>query len=100
MDNYERAAAVLAQEQSAQPTASNSAPVRYSRQAGDLADCGCLNKDTANQGDRPELVAAKAAEAEAAAELAKANAEARQFLESVKNEVPTASVMKAPSPLW
>jgi hypothetical protein len=101
LGNYEQAAAVLAQEQAAQTNTSSAAPVRYSRQAGDLADCGCLNNDTVGtKVGRPELAAAKAAEAEAAAELAKAKAEARQFLESVKNEPPTASVPKVSSPLW
>jgi len=101
LSNYEQAAAVLAQEQAAQTNTSSAAPVRYSRQAGDLADCGCLNNDTVGtKVGRPELAAAKAAEAEAAAELAKAKAEARQFLESVKSEAPTASATKVSSPLW
>lgn len=101
LSNYEQAAAVLAQEQATQTNTSSAAPVRYSRQAGDLADCGCLNNDTVGtKVGRPELAAAKAAEAEAAAELAKAKAEARQFLESVKSEAPTASATKVSSPLW
>jgi hypothetical protein len=101
LSNYEQAAAVLAQEQAAQTNTSSAAPVRYSRQAGDLADCGCLNNDTVGtKVGRPELASAKAAEAEAAAELAKAKAEARQFLESVKSEAPTASATKVSSPLW
>jgi hypothetical protein len=101
LSNYEQAAAVLAQEQATQTNTSSAAPVRYSRQAGDLADCGCLNNDTVGtKVGRPELAAAKAAEAEAAAELAKAKADARQFLESVKSEAPTASATKVSSPLW
>jgi hypothetical protein len=101
LSNYEQAAAVLAQEQAAQTNTSSAAPVRYSRQASDLADCGCLNNDTVGtKVGRPELASAKAAEAEAAAELAKAKAEARQFLESVKSEAPTASATKVSSPLW
>lgn len=101
LSNYEQAAAVLAQEQAAQTNTASAAPVRYSRQASDLADCGCLNNDTVGtKVGRPELASAKAAEAEAAAELAKAKAEARQFLESVKSEAPTASATKVSSPLW
>lgn len=85
---YDRAAAALAEAETAQPNAANTQPVRYGREAGDLANCGCLNADTvgSNTTPRPDLVAAKAAEAEAAAELATAKAEARQFLESVKDE--------------
>ncbi len=99
--NFDKAAAALAQAETAQPTAANNSPVRYGREAGDLANCGCPNADTVgtNNTARPELVAAKAAEAEAAAELAKAKAEARQFLESVKNsnEGKQAAVS---SPIW
>ncbi len=99
--NADRTAAALAQAESAQPTAANSGPVRYGREAGDLASCGCPNADTVgtNNTNRPELVAARAAEAEAAAELAKAKAEARQFLESAKTEAATVS-NKPTSPIW
>jgi hypothetical protein len=101
LSNYEQAAAVLAQEQATQTNTSSAAPVRYSRQAGDLADCGCLNNDTVGtKVGRPELAAAKAAEAEAAAELAKAKSEARQFLESVKESPTASSTTKVSSPLW
>jgi hypothetical protein len=61
--------------------------VRYARVPSDLANCGCLNPETASTGGG-ELEAAKASEAEAAAELSKVKAEARQFLESVKNPTP------------
>jgi hypothetical protein len=90
---YDRAAAALAQAETAPPNAANTQPVRYGREAGDLASCGCPNADTVgtNTTPRPELVAAKAAEAEAAAELAKAKAEAREFIESVKNEPKTSA---------
>ncbi len=99
--NADRTAAALAQAETAQPNAANTTPVRYGRESGDLANCGCPNADTVgtNNTNRPELVAAKAAEAEAAAELAKAKAEARQFLESVKTEAATVS-SKVSSPIW
>jgi hypothetical protein len=100
--NYDRAAAALAQSETAQPTASNSGPVRYGREAADIASCGCPNADTASTGDtnRPELVAARAAEAEAAAELAKAKAEARQFIEAAKAEAATSASSGVSSPIW
>jgi hypothetical protein len=69
--------------QSAVPV-SSAGPVRYARVPADLASCGCLNPDTA-AAPTPGLEAAKAAEAEAASELAKVKEEARQFLDSVKN---------------
>jgi hypothetical protein len=99
--NADKAAAALAQAETAQPNAANTTPVRYGRESGDLANCGCPNADTVgtNNTNRPELVAARAAEAEAAAELAKAKAEARQFLESVKNGNEANSV-KISSPIW
>jgi hypothetical protein len=97
---YDRAAAALAAAESAQPVASSSGPVRYGRESADLASCGCPNADTATTNTpRPELVAARAAEAEAAAELAKAKAEARQFIESAKAEAANASV-RVSSPIW
>lgn len=98
---YDRAAAALAQAETAQPNAANNQPVRYGREAGDLASCGCPNADTVGTSTtpRPELVAAKAAEAEAAAELAKAKAEAREFIESVKNE-PKTSVASGFVQIW
>jgi hypothetical protein len=70
------------------PVAANADPVRYAREVADAASCGCPNADTVSTkptGDRPELVAARAAEAQAAAELAAAKAEARKFIESVKS---------------
>jgi hypothetical protein len=100
--NYDNAATALAQAEAAQPTASNTSPVRYALQSGDLASCGCPNADTtvgANTTPRPELIAAKAAEAEAAAELAAAKAEARQFLESVKSSGGNVGAGVS-SPLW
>jgi hypothetical protein len=99
--NSDRAASALAQLETAQPVASNSGPVRYGREAGDLASCGCPNADTVgtDNTNRPELVAAKAAEAEAAAELAKAKAEARQFIETAKAEA-AANKSSVSSPIW
>jgi hypothetical protein len=99
--NYQRAAAALAQAEAAQPNASNTSPVRYALAGEDPKGCGCPNADLVGTKapDRPELLAAKAAEAEAAAELAAARAEARDFLESVKNNSPAATTVVF-SPLW
>jgi hypothetical protein len=85
--NYTQAATALAQAEAAQPTVADTSPIRYGRQVADLASCGCPNADTVSNNTtspRPELVAARAAEAEAATQLANAKAEARQFIESVK----------------
>ena len=87
--NYSRAAAALAQAET-QTTVAQSGPVRYGRQSvGDLASCGCPNADTVGTTPtaRPELLAARATEAEAATELAAAKAEAQKFIESVKNDI-------------
>ena len=100
--NYSRAAATLAQAETAQPTvAASPLPVRYGREAvGDIASCGCPNADTVGTTPtaRPELVAAKAAEADAATELAAAKAEAQQFIESVKSD--TARISNVDNSLW
>jgi hypothetical protein len=96
---YETASQRLAQAGTAQPVAS-SGPQRYARVPGDLADCGCLNPDTATAPTSSELAAAKVGEAEAAAELAKAKAEARQFLESVKGQGNVAGNASNYSPIW
>jgi hypothetical protein len=85
--NYTQAATALAQAEAAQPTVADTSPIRYGREVADLASCGCPNADTVSNNTtspRPELVAARAAEAEAATQLANAKAEARQFIESVK----------------
>jgi hypothetical protein len=96
---YERAAAALAQAETSQPIAANASPVRYGREPGDLASCGCPNADVVGStAPTPELLAAKAAEAEAATELASAKAEARQFLDTVKNgDTATTTVV---TPIW
>jgi hypothetical protein len=100
---YNTAAQNLAAAEAATPQASDTTPVRFARQALDAASCGCPNADTnptaSTATPRPELVAARAAEAQAAAELAAAKAEARQFLESVKGEA-TASNSSTTSVLW
>jgi hypothetical protein len=99
---YNTAAQNLAAAEAATPTVADTTPVRFARQALDAASCGCLNADTnasTNTTPRPELAAARAAEAQAAAELAAAKAEARQFLESVKGEN-TASNSSTTSVLW
>ena len=103
--NFNQAAANVAQSQAAQPVAPDTTPVRFSVDKGvaDLASCGCPNADTVGTASSPtpspELVAAKAAEADAAAELATAKAEARQFIESVQNgSISTSST--ASSQLW
>ena len=100
--NYSRAAATLAQAETAQPTvAASPLPVRYGREAvGDIASCGCPNADTVGTTPtaRPELLAAKAAEADAATELAAAKAEAQQFIESVKSD--TARSSNVDNSLW
>jgi hypothetical protein len=74
------------------PTAAvDTSPVRYAVEKGvaDLASCGCPDANaigsTTPTTPSPELVAAREAEAKAAAELAAAKAEARQFIESVKS---------------
>ena len=86
MSKYESAVATLAAAEAGQNNASSkTSPVRYGREVADASTCGCLNTDTASAGSLgPEMVAAKEAEAAAAAELAAAKAEARTFLESVK----------------
>ena len=85
--NYNTALANLAQAQTPQPVVANTSPVRYGRQAvADIASCGCPNADiSTTPTERPELVAARAAEASTAAELAAARAEAQEFIESVKS---------------
>lgn len=87
--NYNTAVANLAQAQTAQPVVANTSPVRYGRQAvADIASCGCPNADVSTTPtERPELVAARAAEASTAAELAAARAEAQEFIESVKSSI-------------
>jgi hypothetical protein len=85
---YDAALASLAAAEASTPnTSSKTSPVRYGREVADASTCGCLNTENPSAGTpSKELVAARAAEADAAAELAAAKAEARQFLESVKSE--------------
>ncbi len=101
--DFDTAVANLAKAETAQPVAANDTTVRFTvdKSVGNLADCGCPNADTISSAPRtpsPELVAAKAAEADAAAKLAAARAEARQFIESVKNG--TISTSTTNSQLW
>jgi hypothetical protein len=100
--NYTQAATALAQAESVQAPVSDTTPVRYGREVADLASCGCPNADTVSNNTttspRPELVAARAAEAEAATQLANAKAEARQFIESVKGGDTTGQAVV--SQLW
>jgi hypothetical protein len=96
---YEAASAKLAQAQTATPTASADT-VRYARKPQEIADCGCVNPDTASSGNS-ELAAAQAEEAAAATELSNAKAEARQFLEAVKNNPSLqAGAATTYNPLW
>jgi hypothetical protein len=91
---YAQASAKVAEIQSrSTPSAQKDAEVRYSRVA-DANDCGC--NAAASGPDSAELIAAKAAEAEAAASLAKAQEQARKFLESTKNSV----AFGTSGPIW
>lgn len=89
MGKHSLASAALAEAEAKQGNASSrNNSVRYGREPGDIAACGCPNADVVgsnNTTPSPELLAARAAEAEAAAELAAAKAAATQFLESVKS---------------
>ncbi len=94
---YASASARLAQIQSqSTPSARKDTPVRYSRVAdANIADCGCNATASEPAANSAELAAAKAAEAEAAASLKKAQEQARKFLESTKNVAFGTS-----SPIW
>jgi hypothetical protein len=104
--NYNTTLSNLSAAEAAQPPAADTTPVRFAVDKGvaDLASCGCPNADTVGSAPTttapsPELIAAKTAEADAAAELAAAQAEARQFIESVKSgETATSSTVA--SQLW
>ena len=101
--DFDTAVANLAKAETAQPVAANDTPVRFTvdKSVANLADCGCPNADTISSAPKtpsPELVAAKAAEADASAKLAAARAEARQFIESVKNG--SVSTSTTNSQLW
>jgi hypothetical protein len=80
---YAEASARLAAIQSQSAPAKKDDSVRYSRVADANADCGC-NASAAAPDNSVELAAAKKAEAEAAASLAKAQQQAREFLEAQK----------------
>jgi hypothetical protein len=102
--DFDTAVANLAKAETATPVAAaNDTPVRFTvdKSVANLADCGCPNADTISSAPKtpsPELVAAKTAEADAAAKLAAARAEAKQFIESVKNG--SVSTSTTNSQLW
>jgi hypothetical protein len=87
-EKHNKAMTLLAEAENAEAQnaklVANAGPVRYSRISGDLANCGCLNPDTAST-PSSNLVAARAAEAEAAAEFTRIKAEVRQFLEAANS---------------
>ena len=104
--SYDTTVSNLAAAETVQPVAADTTPVRFSVDKGvaDLASCGCPNADTVGSAPTttapsPALLAAKTAEADAAAELAAAQAEARQFIESVKSGN-TATSSTVVSQLW
>jgi hypothetical protein len=91
--NLSQARAEVTRLESIVTAAPDTSPVRFTVDKGvaDLASCGCpdaeaIGSTPATNTPSPELVAARDAEAKAAAELAAAKAEARQFIESVKSE--------------
>jgi hypothetical protein len=82
-DYADKSARLAAIQSQATPSAKKDDAVRYSRVADANADCGC-NASAAAPDNSVELAAAKKAEAEAAASLAKAQQQAREFLEAQK----------------
>jgi hypothetical protein len=82
-DYADKSAKLAAIESQTTPSAKKDEAVRYSRVADANADCGC-NASAAAPDNSVELAAAKKAEAEAAASLAKAQQQAREFLEAQK----------------
>jgi hypothetical protein len=86
---YDAAATRLADAQNA-----SKGPVRYARIPSDLADCGCLNTESASN-NSADLTAAQAGEAEAAARLTQVQTETRQFLENTKAVTATNN-----NPIW
>ena len=99
--NYNSAATALEGATAQSNVAASPIPVRYGRQSvGDIASCGCPNADTVGTTPtaRPELVAARAAEADAATQLAAAKAEAQKFIESIKSD--TARISNVDNTLW
>ena len=110
--NYSAALAALAQAQ-AQAGSIGAAPVpvvdntqRFSvRGATAAADCGCKNPDAAPVAGAPsdsgaKLAEARAAEVKAAAELVKAQEEARQFLAANKKPNQVSASATQFSPIW
>jgi hypothetical protein len=102
-EKYNQAVALLAAAENAEAQnaklVANARPVRYSRINGDLADCGCINPDTAST-PSANLLAAKATEASAAAELNQIKAEIRQFLEAANNYRSQIAAGSTYTPIW
>jgi hypothetical protein len=82
-DYADKSARVAAIQSQTTPSGKKDDAVRYSRVADANADCGC-NASASAPDNSVELAAAKKAEAEAAASLAKAQQQAREFLEAQK----------------
>jgi hypothetical protein len=82
-DYADKSAKLAAIQSQTTPSAKKDDAVRYSRVADANADCGC-NASASAPDNSVELAAAKKAEAEAAASLAKAQQQAREFLEAQK----------------
>jgi hypothetical protein len=102
VSNYANAKAAVGNA-SNQPTSAVSEKVRYARSVDAAATCGCPNADTVGgdtkvgSASSPALEAAKLKEAEAATELASAQAEADKFIETVKTSSSNGGVS---SPIW
>ncbi len=82
-DYADKSAKLAAIQSQTTPSAKKDDAVRYSRVADANADCGC-NASASAPDNSVELAAAKKAEAEAAASLAKAQQQAREYLEAQK----------------
>jgi hypothetical protein len=98
-DYADKSAKLAAIESQATPSAKKDDPVRYSRVADANADCGC-NASASAPDNSVELAAAKKAEAEAAASLAKAQQQAREFLEAHKKAGTNIANGTQFSPIW
>jgi hypothetical protein len=97
--DYADKSAKLAAIESQTAPAKKDDTVRYSRVADANADCGC-NASAAAPDNSVELAAAKKAEAEAAASLAKAQQQAREFLEAQKKAGTNVANGTQFTPIW
>jgi hypothetical protein len=113
---YSSASNRLSQLLSAAPSSPPSTPtttlgaVRFSVKGGgvkgeELTNCGCNNPDVAATPTKPndnsaEIAAAREAQAQAARELAEAQAQARQFLASTEKTPQVSAQKPAFSPVW